>query len=500
MKFLPSQAPFRVRRLADGRIRPGQAVRLSYDAYFFTRLSGYWQSAPCVACEALYTDYYEPAIDKAVAELHPRIVNIDADEIRGFYRDSRMQRRFRSNAQAIAYWANRIRAHLAERDPAARLWIWDDMVSPYHNGGVADYQVDYGGLPGRMAEATEKDWIDKSVLMDVWWYSDDWLSQMWQSVGYFTRKGYQVLGSPWLDPANIVSWSELLVDRPGALGGVETNWGTPFEEAHMTFADNFWNTRYRTVRFDSFETDADGDAIPDGWSASGPIDYSTDGTMAHGRRYAGFPNGAVGMVTDTQRISSAPIPVRPNTTHLLSAHLRRAPGGSTSATLRLAWLDASGTEIAADSAPVEDIGTAYAEVTLPASSPNGAASCVVRLDGPAPGVWLDVVRLREETRFTGIVGPAALPGGTVGDPYQASFTAAGGVPPRTWAVAAGRLPRGLALRPNGTVEGVPASPGAYALTVRVVDAAQRADQREYRIEIARGVQPSAVFLPAAQRD
>ena len=32
------------------------------------------------------------------------------------------------------------------------------MVSPYHNGGVEDYQVNYGGLPGRMAEATERAW------------------------------------------------------------------------------------------------------------------------------------------------------------------------------------------------------------------------------------------------------------------------------------------------------------------------------------------------------
>ena len=129
-----------------------------------------------------------------------------------------MLRRFGSNAEAIAYWANRIQRMLAERDPSARLWIWDDMVSPFHNGGVADYQVHYGGRPGRMAEATEREWIDKSVIMDVWWYSDDWLSQMWRATEYFGDKGYDVLGSPWLDAGNIVSWSEMLVDREHALG------------------------------------------------------------------------------------------------------------------------------------------------------------------------------------------------------------------------------------------------------------------------------------------
>ena len=402
MRFMPTLAPFAVRRIPGGRIVPGQRVLISYDTYLFRRLSQYWSSAPCVAREELYTEFYEPAIDAVVAHLHPRIVNIDADEIRGFYRDSRMLRRFAGNAEAIAYWANRIQAYLASVDPTARLWIWDDMVSPYHNGGVADYQVGYGGMPGRMAEATERDWIDKSVIMDVWWYGDEWLSQMWQSIVYFGGKGYDVLGSPWMDAKNIVSWSEILVGRPHVLGGVETNWGTPFETAHEVFADHFWNTRYKVLLFDSFESDADADGAPDGWRVTGPITYSTDASQSHGRHYADFPNAAVGVIADTRRLERPGITVLPDTGYVLSAYLKRATDALPALQLGIVWHDERGTILAESMETVTDLDPAYRKVELAFTSPPEAtfATIVVESpDGAGAGAWLDVVRFKEPTRL-----------------------------------------------------------------------------------------------------
>jgi hypothetical protein len=411
MRFMPALAPFAVRRLPGGRIVPGQRVLLNYDTYLFRRLSQYWSSAPCVAREELYTEFYEPAIDAVVAHLHPRILNIDADEIRGFYRDSRMLGRFTSNAEAIAYWANRIQTYLASVDPAARLWIWDDMVSPYHNGGVADYQVGYGGMPGRMAQATERDWIDKSIIMDVWWYGDEWLSQMWQSLAYFGGKGYDVLGSPWLDEENIVSWSEILVGQPHALGGVETNWGTPFEAAHEVFADNFWNTRYRLVLFDSFESDADADGVPDGWQATGRIDYSVDASQSHGRHYADFPNAAVGVTAETERLERSAIAVRPDTPYVLSAFVKRAADAQPAVRLAVVWYDDAGAPLAESAETVADLDTAYRKVELEATAPAGAASASIVVDSPGgagAGAWVDVVRFKESTRLRVEVGPALL--------------------------------------------------------------------------------------------
>lgn len=47
--------------------------------------------------------------------------------------------------------------------------------------------------------------------------------------------------------------------------------------------------------------------------------------------------------------------------------------------------------------------------------------------------------------------------------------ARGGVPPYVWSVASGALPEGITLSPEGLLTGRPAKPGAFALTLKVVD-------------------------------
>lgn len=66
----------------------------------------------------------------------------------------------------------------------------------------------------------------------------------------------------------------------------------------------------------------------------------------------------------------------------------------------------------------------------------------------------------------------AAPAWNVGTPYSYSYTAANGVPPYTWSLAAGALPAGLALDAGtGTISGTPTAPNAPAWTVRVTDSA-----------------------------
>jgi len=279
------------------------------------------------------------------------------------------------------------------------------MVSPYHNGGAENYQVRYGGLPGRMAEATEQEWIDKSIIMDVWWYGDARISQMWHSIEYFGRKGYDVLGSPWQSEENIISWSEMLLGVPHSLGGVETNWNTPFEEPHRQFADNFWNTKYGLVLFDSFEDDRDEDGVPDGWRKTGDILYSTDGSMSQGRRYVEFPNSAVGITTTTSSFASELLEVRPNTEHVLSEYVKKVGDLTPAPKMIVEWYDADGGLISRESAIITALEQDYRKYEFEVTSPPDAAFASVRLDESAPGVWYDIIRLKERTLFFGIVGP-----------------------------------------------------------------------------------------------
>jgi hypothetical protein len=66
--------------------------------------------------------------------------------------------------------------------------------------------------------------------------------------------------------------------------------------------------------------------------------------------------------------------------------------------------------------------------------------------------------------FTG-----SVPNATVGVAYTQTLTAAGGLPPYTYAVTAGALPGGLSLSSAGVISGTPTTAGASSFTVTATD-------------------------------
>ncbi|MBU4445795.1 hypothetical protein KJ656_12040, partial [bacterium] len=191
--------PFQIQRLNEANISVGQEVLLSYDCVLYWSRSHWYNQPPCVSDDRLYTDYYYPAIDRVISALHPEIINLSSDEIRGFNRDSRNKKRGLSNARLFAEWLNKINRYVKSKDPNCRVMIWDDMVSPYHNGSAEDCQLKYGGSLGRMAEAVEQDMIDKDIIMNIWWYSNNYLSAMVAATSFFSSKGFNYFGAPWDD-------------------------------------------------------------------------------------------------------------------------------------------------------------------------------------------------------------------------------------------------------------------------------------------------------------
>ena len=59
--------------------------------------------------------------------------------------------------------------------------------------------------------------------------------------------------------------------------------------------------------------------------------------------------------------------------------------------------------------------------------------------------------------------------------------ARGGVPPYVWSVASGALPEGITLSPEGLLTGRPAKPGAFALTLKVVDSGHPAPHHQQSV-------------------
>lgn len=62
-----------------------------------------------------------------------------------------------------------------------------------------------------------------------------------------------------------------------------------------------------------------------------------------------------------------------------------------------------------------------------------------------------------------------LPGSAVGQAYNQTLTASGGVAPYTFTLQAGALPAGLSLSTGGTLSGTPTLSGSFNLTIRATD-------------------------------
>jgi hypothetical protein len=68
------------------------------------------------------------------------------------------------------------------------------------------------------------------------------------------------------------------------------------------------------------------------------------------------------------------------------------------------------------------------------------------------------------------VTTGGLPTAKVGQSYNESLSASGGVRPYTWRLASGSLPVGIALAADGTLSGTPTQAGSASLTFEVTDA------------------------------
>jgi hypothetical protein len=75
----------------------------------------------------------------------------------------------------------------------------------------------------------------------------------------------------------------------------------------------------------------------------------------------------------------------------------------------------------------------------------------------------------------------ALPKALTGQQYQFRLQARGGTTPLKWRVASGSLPRGVALRADGTLNGIPRESGEFHFVVTVADSSIPGHQRNQEL-------------------
>jgi hypothetical protein len=78
----------------------------------------------------------------------------------------------------------------------------------------------------------------------------------------------------------------------------------------------------------------------------------------------------------------------------------------------------------------------------------------------------------------------SLPGGAVGQAYNRTLQATGGIGTLAWSVSAGSLPGGLTLSSTGTILGTPAGTGTSNFTVRVTDSVGQPDTQPLSITVS----------------
>jgi hypothetical protein len=90
-----------------------------------------------------------------------------------------------------------------------------------------------------------------------------------------------------------------------------------------------------------------------------------------------------------------------------------------------------------------------------------------------------------------------LPGGTVGQPYNQTLQATGGIGTLTWSLSGGSLTPMLSLSPAGVISGTPTNTGNKDFTVKVTDTLNQSDTQALSIVVSAGLTITSNNLPDA---
>jgi putative Ig domain-containing protein len=130
--------------------------------------------------------------------------------------------------------------------------------------------------------------------------------------------------------------------------------------------------------------------------------------------------------------------------------------------------------------------------------PDGTSTFTVRVqdaggqsDTQALSITINLVNPPTITTTT-------LSGGTVGQAYNQTLQASGGVLTLTWTLASGSLPAMLSLSPDGVISGTPTTAGTANFTVKVTDTLNQSDTQDLSIVVSAVLTITTTSLPDAE--
>ncbi|MFH1440916.1 MAG: glycoside hydrolase family 20 zincin-like fold domain-containing protein [Candidatus Omnitrophota bacterium] len=226
-----------IKRISNGNIPPRAKVLIDYD--FLPKMQQKRvEDNSCVDPKVL-TVYKDKILSPILTRVTPDFIFIGMDEIRGFNRDSRSKKLHLENYELMAQFMNNIIDIIHSYDKNIKVLIWDDMISPYHNGKNENYQVPYGGQQGKSCFALSLIQKDNVVFIP-WWYGDDYWGKMLNSPALYRQLNAEFLGGTWRNLDNIKNWSYLCW-RSHSLGMIEHEFYDDVNGVEQA-ANYSWNT------------------------------------------------------------------------------------------------------------------------------------------------------------------------------------------------------------------------------------------------------------------
>lgn len=220
--FRPNAVPTQLMRTSESEIKDGEEVLVSY-TYFENKPSFKFPDSTITYCPSTKRTYkvMSRVIENVLEMLKPAYISIGHDEIRGINRDNRCRKRNLSNAELLADDINKLYDFSKSIDPGVNILMWDDMLNPYYNGGNANFETQYEGLPGETYPAIEL--IPNDIILMTAAYDPN-KNFCLKSCNFFASKGFKYLVAGWKNKQNIFEWSEIAKQRGSCLGIIDTTW------------------------------------------------------------------------------------------------------------------------------------------------------------------------------------------------------------------------------------------------------------------------------------
>lgn len=204
--------PPSIKLLADGRIREGAKLRVSY----YHPIIVYEDRITSCLSEPKIFETWQAEVKQANDLFHPAAFMMSHDELRVMNQCAACQAMHMSPGELLAWNVKRAAKIIRDVRPDAEIWVWNDMFDPMHNA-VDHYYAVKGSLAGSWKG------LDKDVGI-VNWHG----GLKGKNCKFFSDLGLRQILSGYYDSdengAAISEWLANTKEIPGIVGAMYTTW------------------------------------------------------------------------------------------------------------------------------------------------------------------------------------------------------------------------------------------------------------------------------------